>query len=52
MHQEHEQLINQCVDTLIDDEELEEVAKRLRPAQSRTPVCPPKYTKLTIQVDQ
>jgi len=35
---EHEQLINQCVDTLIDHGELEEVAKLLRPAQLRTPV--------------
>jgi len=36
---EHEQLINQCVDTLIDDGELEEeVAKLLRPAQSKIPV--------------
>nr|XP_058953228.1 uncharacterized protein LOC131780634 [Pocillopora verrucosa] len=36
---EHEQLINQCLDTLMDDGELEEeVAKLLRPAQSRTPI--------------
>ena len=36
---EHERLISQCVDTLLDDGELEEeVAKLLRPAQSRTPV--------------
>ena len=35
---ENEQLISQCVDTLIDDGELEEVAKLLRPAQSRTPI--------------
>ena len=35
---ENEQLINQCVDTLIDDGELEEVAKLLRPAQSRAPI--------------
>lgn len=31
------QFINQCVDTVIDDGGLEEVAKLLRPAQSRTP---------------
>ena len=36
---EHERLINQCIDTLLDDGELEEeVAKLLRPAQSRTPI--------------
>ena len=36
---EHEQLISQCVDTLMDDGELEkEVAKLLRAAQSRTPI--------------
>lgn len=36
---EHEQLINQSLDTLMDDGELEEeVAKLLRPAQSRTPI--------------
>ena len=36
---EHERLINQCVDKLILDGELaEEVAKLLRPAQSRTPI--------------
>ena len=52
---EHEQLINQCVDTLLDDRELEQVAaKLLRPVQSRTPIysiCP-KYSKFTIQEDQ
>ena len=36
---EHEQLINQCLDSLMDDGELEEeVAKLVRPAQSRTPI--------------
>ena len=36
---EHERLISQCVDTLLDDGELEEeVAKLLGPAQSRTPI--------------
>ena len=36
---EHEQLIDQCVDTLMDAGELEKkVAELLRPAQSRTPI--------------
>ena len=51
---EHERPINQCVGTLIDDGELEEeVAKLLRNSQELLySICYPKYTKLTIQVDQ
>ena len=36
---EHEQLINQCIDTLKHNGELEEeIAKLLKPAKSRTPL--------------
>ena len=36
---EHEQLINQCIDTLKNNGELEEeIAKLLKPAKSRTPL--------------
>ena len=36
---EHEQLINQCIDTLKSNGELEEeIAKLLKPAKSRTPI--------------
>ena len=52
---EHEQLINQCIDTYKNNVELEEeIAKVLKPVNSRTPIfyMPPKIHKVNLRLFQ